>query len=157
MAYKMRSTQAGGVAKLDMINYGLPDTEKTLAIARLQALGFTPLVLACDPGGMTTLMNFDIQCIEIDKVSDMKEFLQDVRSGKFRLNSFNLVCVDGLSNFSYMCLKETGESANDRRLDYGRANIDFRKCLDDVRRIPMNVYCNAFEAELKNAPEGAKF
>lgn len=157
MPYQLQTTQQQGAIKLDMLNYGMPDTEKTLAIARLQSVGFNPLVIACDPGGMVTLSSFNIPFIEISKVSDVREVLTDIKSGKLNMRQFDMICVDGASNFSYMCLKETGENSNDRRLDYGRGWIEFRKSIDDLRRLPFHFYINAFEAEIKNAPEGARF
>lgn len=155
MGYQTKnSRQEGG--KLDLLMYGLPDTEKTLSIAKLQAIGFNPLVIACDPGGMATLQGFDIPYIEIDKPATAFQWLGDVFRGAFNISPYNLICVDGASNFSYMCLKATGENSNDRRLDYARGNIEFRRFIDDVRRLPVNIYINAFETELKES-NGAKY
>ena len=157
MAYQMKMTNQQSGLKLDLLNYGLPDTHKTLSIAKLQALGFNPLVLACDPGGMTTLQGFNIPFIEVNSPGDAFGWLGDVYKGRFQLGQYDLVCVDGASNFSYMCLKATGENSNDRRLDYARGNIEFRRFIDDVRRLPAHIYVNAFEGEIKSHPEGARF
>ncbi len=157
MSYQIQNTAQAGGTKLDILNYGLPDTGKTLAIARLQALGFRPLVLACDPGGLTTLNSFNVDFIEIPRIKVLGQWLADAYQGRFNVSQYDMICVDGASNLSYMCLKETGEDSKDRRLDYGLANITFRRCIDDIRRLPNHIYMNAFEGEIKNAPEGAKF
>lgn len=157
MAYQLKTTGTQQGMKLDLLNYGLPDTHKTLSIAKLAGLGFSPIVIACDPGGMTTLQGINVPYVEVSSPGDFFHWLGDVYKGKFNLSPYDLICVDGLSNFAYMCLKATGENSNDRRLDYARGNIEFRRAVDDVRRLPLHVYCNAFEGEIKNHPEGARF
>lgn len=147
----MKNTSQQQAAKLDILNYGLPDTHKTLAIGKLKSIGFNPLVFACDPGGLTTLNGMEIDFFEIDKPKTAFEILGMIYTNKFSLQKYNLVCIDGASNFSYMCLKATGEDSRDRRLDYANGNINFRRFIDDVRRLPLHVYINAFEVELKNA------
>lgn len=146
----MKNTSQQGAAKLDILNYGLPDTHKTLAIGKLKEFGMNPLVFACDPGGLTTLSGFGVDYYEIDKPKTAFEILGMIYTNRLDLRKYNLICIDGASNFSYMCLKATGEDSRDRRLDYANGNIDFRRFIDDVRRLPFHVYINAFEVELKN-------
>ncbi|QPX75003.1 hypothetical protein QJS24_gp35 [Serratia phage vB_SmaS_Rovert] len=141
--------------KLDLLAYGLPNTEKTLSIARLQHAGFNPFVIACDPGGMSTLGEFNIPFIEIDKIADLYLAIGAIRKGQIDLRPYDLICLDGATNLSYMCLKATGENSPDRRLDYARGYIDFRRLIDDIRRFPMHVYMNAHEVLLKDGKYGA--
>lgn len=163
MAYQMKQT-GGNNGKLDLLAYGLPGTEKTLSIGRMARAGFNPFVLACDPGGMTTLKDFQIPYIEINKPADCIEIIRDIHQGKLDLRQFGMLVVDGASNLSYMCLKATGENANDRRLDYANYWIGFRRIIDELRRLPFHFYVNCHAAELKAdsnrwgaAIEGAKF
>ena len=145
----MKNTSNQNAAKLDILNYGLPDTHKTLSIGKLKSLGMRPLVFACDPGGMITLSGMGVDFFEITKPKDAFQVLGDIYSNRLNLAPYDLICIDGASNFSYMCLKATGEDSKDRRLDYANSNIDFRRFIDDVRRLPKHIYINAFEVELK--------
>ncbi len=157
MVTTVKNTSRPDGLKLDILNYGLPDTGKTFNIGSLKRMGFNPLVIACDPGGMTTLSGAGVDFVEIDKTKTAFEMIGDIYKGRFDLRPYDMVCIDGASNFSYMCLKETGENANDRRLDYARGNIDFRRLIDDVRRLPVHVVVNAFENELKSANGQIKY
>lgn len=152
---QFESTNDTNIIKLDMLCYGLPDTEKTLNIAKMQHMGFRPLVLSCDPGGLVTLKNFSIKFKRINRPRDAFEFLGEVQKNPSILNPFDLVCIDGVSNLAYMCLKATGESANDRRLDYANANIFLRQIVDSVRRLPQHIYLNAHPGELSDGTIGA--
>lgn len=165
MAVMVKNSGRPDSYKLDILNYGLPDTGKTFNIGRLKNMGFNPLVIACDPGGMTTLQEYNVDFVEIDKTKTAFELIGDIYRGSFNIRQYDMICIDGASNFSYMCLKETGENSKDRRLDYAMGNIDFRRLIDDVRRLPVHVFINAFETEIKAngsiqygaGCEGAKF
>lgn len=164
MAYQVKNTGSPSHRKLDLLSHGLAGTEKTLSIGRFAERGFNPLVIACDPGGTTTLKNYNIPFIEIDKPSQLYEWIKDVNNGRFDMRPYGMLCLDGATNLSYMCLKATGESANDRRLDYANYWIGFRRLVDEMRRMPLHFYANCLSAELKQdgnkwGPyvEGAKF
>lgn len=137
--------------KLDLLVYGAPKTGKTHAIGQFKSLGFNPLVIACDPGGMLTLKEAGIDFISITSTEEMFRFIGDCNSGKFPfLKHYNMICIDGASNLSYLTLKETGERAKNRQLDYAQAQAPFLKLIDDIRRFPCHVYVNAWEGELKS-------
>lgn len=148
MAYQIKST-GGGNGKLDLLAHGLPGTEKTLSIGRMAAAGFNPFIIACDPGGVVTLKQFSLPYIEISKPGDCLEIIKDIYAGKLDLRQYGMLCIDGATNLSYMCLKATGENANDRRLDYTNYWIGFRRIIDEFRRMPFHFYINALSGELK--------
>lgn len=164
MAYQIKNTGSPSHRKLDLLSHGLAGTEKTLSIGRFANAGFAPLVIACDPGGTVTLKSFNIPYIEVDKPGTLYEIIKDIHSGKLDLRQYGMICVDGLTNLSYMCLKATGESANDRRLDYANYWIGFRRLVDELRRLPLHFYANCLSAEIKQDAnkwgpyiEGGKF
>lgn len=148
MAYQVKQT-GGGSGKLDLLAYGLPGTLKTLSIGYMADAGFNPLIIACDPGGTVTLKQYNLPFIEVNTPRDCIDIIKDIHSGKLDIRQYGMICLDGVSNLSYMCLKATGENANDRRLDYANHWITFRRIVDEFRRLPFHFYLNAHAGELK--------
>lgn len=151
VAYSVQNSSSLDALKLDLLVYGAPKTGKTHAIGQFVEMGLKPLVIACDPGGMITLKNIGVDFIEINKTSELFEFIRDCNSGAFPFfgRGYNMVCLDGASNLSYLTLKETGESSKNRMLDYAQAQAPFLKLIDGLRRFPCHFYANAWEGELK--------
>lgn len=164
MAYVLKDSASPQAPKLDLLAHGLPGTQKTLSIGRFAQAGLYPFVIACDPGGMTTLKGISVPFAECSSPLDVISVIKDIHSGKIDMRRHGMICIDGATELSYMCLKATGESANDRRLDYTNYWMGFRRIIDEVRRMPQHVYINCLSTQLKNdgnrwgaGIEGAKY
>ncbi|AWD90206.1 hypothetical protein [Dickeya phage Sucellus] len=153
MAYTVKSTASQQHRKLDMLGYGMPGAGKTFGIGEFKRAGLEPFVLAADPGGLITIKSLDVPFVEINDKKTIIEVIKDIQTGKLDLRQYGVLCLDGLTNLSYLCLKETGESANDRRLDYSNYWISFKRIIDEFRRLPFHIYTNCLEGPLKEGGE----
>jgi hypothetical protein len=134
MSVNLKSTGAlTTLAGVKTLVYGAAGTGKTTLVGTMP----TPLILSAE-SGLLSLQGLDLQYLEINSVSDLRE------AYKWRVSSqeskhFESVALDSISEIAEVCLGEQKAITKDGRAAYGQLGTVMGEVIRAFRDLPLHV------------------
>jgi hypothetical protein len=134
MAVNLKSTSGIDLgAGVKTLVYGAAGTGKTTLIAGMP----TPLILSAE-SGLLSLQGSDLQYLEINSVSDLREAYKWLLSSQ-EAKHFESVCLDSISEMAEVCLGEEQAKTKDGRAAYGQLGTVMGEVIRAFRDLPLHV------------------
>ncbi len=133
MSVNLKSTSGIAPAGVKTLVYGAAGTGKTTLIAGMP----TPLILSAE-SGLLSLQATDLQYLEINSVSDLREAYKWLVSSQ-EAKHFESVALDSISEIAEVCLGEQKAITKDGRAAYGQLGTVMGDCIRSFRDLPLHV------------------
>lgn len=127
MAIKIKSTKSSLNEGIKVLVYGKAGIGKTTLLATAPS----PLIISCE-GGLLSLSGYDIPCIEIKSLQDLRDVYDSLNKEK---NEYKTICLDSISEIAEMALSEFKENVKDKRQAYMQLSEDVSKIIRSFRDI----------------------
>ena len=138
MSINLKNTSNLSSTNINMLIYGQAGAGKTSLIPSLPA----PLILSAE-GGLLSIVRKDIEYIEIDSVSQVREVLDWINKSE-EARHFESIAIDSITEIAHLCLSNQKEICSDPRQAYGELQEIIGALIRDFRDLDKHVVmiCN---------------
>jgi phage nucleotide-binding protein len=138
VSINLKNTSNLSSTNINMLIYGQAGAGKTSLIPSLPA----PLILSAE-GGLLSIVRKDIEYIEIDSVSQVREVLDWINKSE-EARHFESIAIDSITEIAHLCLSNQKEICSDPRQAYGELQEIIGALIREFRDLDKHVVaiCN---------------